>query len=227
MSEFFQFCFSSANIIPSVLLILVLLYWIIVILGILDIDAFDADVDIDLDADVDLDVDTDLDVDVDGDAHVGASGSVMWINSVLSFFNLGKVPVMIVFSFFALPLWVITLAINDLLGIENFFLSLLVLLPAIVVSLMISKVLTMPFVKVFKKGQQVEKNEGLTGKICTVLLHTTHSSFGQASLHVEGDQFTINVVCPEGIEMDKGDQGLVIDYNAKTKIYLIEPYKSN
>ena len=86
------------NLPASFLLGLVLLYWLMVILGVLGMDAFDLDLDADLDFDVEADV----------DGHF--EGSVF--GKVLDFFHLGDVPIMIVVSFFVLNMWIITIVSN-------------------------------------------------------------------------------------------------------------------
>lgn len=52
-SDLFNAAISTPNIIPTALVVFVLLYWLVVILGAIDIDFFDFDVDPDAEADVD------------------------------------------------------------------------------------------------------------------------------------------------------------------------------
>lgn len=222
MKELFEASFSAINIIPTVLLLLSLIYWIIVILGVFDMDTVDLDLDTDVDIDVDIDVDANTDIDVD--SNVGIGGSVMWINSVLSFFNIGRVPVIIIFSIFSLSLWMISVMMNYTFGNHYFLISLLLLLPNIIVSAMIAKFLTMPLVRIFKKAKEIENNTGLEGKICTITLPTRSNSMGQAIIRIDGDTFNINVITPNEISMEVGDQGLVIEYQIDKKMYLVEPY---
>ena len=61
MTELFQAALSAENIIYTLLLVLVLFYWLSVIAGGLDMNAFDIDLDVDADLDVDLDTDVDVD----------------------------------------------------------------------------------------------------------------------------------------------------------------------
>ncbi|MCF8374008.1 MAG: DUF1449 family protein [Bacteroidales bacterium] len=218
MKELFDASFSAINLFPTILLLLSLIYWIIVILGIFDMDT----VDLDLDTDIDVDVDADTNIDVD--SNVGIGGSVMWINSVLSFFNIGRVPVIIIFSIFSLSLWMISVMVNYTLGNHYFLVSLLLLLPNIFVSMLIAKFITMPLVKIFKKAKEIENNTGLEGKICTITLPASNNSMGQAIIKINGDTFNINIITPVGISMEVGDQGLVIEYQIDKKMYLVEPY---
>ena len=64
MIEFLQECILPVNLPLTILMGLVLSYWLMVIVGVLGLDVID--LDLDLDADVDLDLDTGVDAEVDG-----------------------------------------------------------------------------------------------------------------------------------------------------------------
>ena len=57
MGELFELSVSGANLPFTIMLGLVILYWVGVILGALDIELFDFDLDLDGDADIDVDAD--------------------------------------------------------------------------------------------------------------------------------------------------------------------------
>ncbi len=102
MQELFQAAFSPPTIVFTTLLCLVLVYWLTVFMGLLDIGAMDIDIDIDADVDVD--------VDVDGDVSVGG------ISGILFFFNFGRVPFMVVLSFLILSMWAISIMLDHYWG---------------------------------------------------------------------------------------------------------------
>ena len=218
MKETLEVAFSTINIIPTVLLILILLYWLTVIIGVFNVDSFDIDADADIDADVDVDTDVD----------VSAGDSILWLNSALSFFNLGKVPFMLILSFFVLSMWVVSMLMNSALNNNSILLSLVYLIPNMFVSAFVTKFVTSPFVKLFAKAESdIDSNVRLTGKICSVTLNATHNQIGQAEIKIEGSSFIINVMSTEPrYTLNKGDRCLVIDYIQDKKIYLIEPYKN-
>src|SRR5688500_13547879 len=95
MTEFVETAFAGVNVVYTTLLIIVLIYWCIVILGLLDIDSFD----------LDADVGGDLDVDAGAAGH---AGGFSW----LAFFNVGEVPIMFFASIVVLTMWVVSLQIN-------------------------------------------------------------------------------------------------------------------
>ncbi|TLX72621.1 DUF1449 family protein [Labilibacter sediminis] len=230
MKETLEASFSIVNIIPTTLFILILLYWITVIFGVFNVDSFDvdADADVDFDLDTDVDIDTDADIDADADTNVDAGSSLIWLNSALSFFNLGKIPLMVILSFFVLSLWVISLLMNYYLNNNSMLLSLVYLIPNILASAFVAKFFTTPFVKVFAiSDEESMTNKKLTGKMCTVTMAATHNKMGQAEIMIDGSSFIVNVLATEEqYNLHKGESCLVIDYIPEKKIYLIEPYKN-
>ena len=67
LSQLFAACFTAVNLPYTLLLIAMLLYWLSVIAGALDISILDLDIDLDANVDLDADVDLGADVDLDGD----------------------------------------------------------------------------------------------------------------------------------------------------------------
>lgn len=252
MKELIEAAFSSVNIFPTILFGLIILYWLFVFIGALDMDFLnfdvegDVDMDVDVDADIDVEVDADLeidadaDVDVDADADVGADvdadadtdigevegGVLISLNSVLSFFNLGKVPFMILMSFFTLSMWVISISVNHILGNQSTLFSLVLLIPNIILSLIISKVLTTPFAMIYTRmAKNNDDNFKYQGNMCKMIMPATDTKIGQAEINDRGNTFRVNVLTKEGTKIEKGESGLIINYIASKKCYLVEPYK--
>ncbi|MEQ9442520.1 MAG: DUF1449 family protein [Cyclobacteriaceae bacterium] len=209
MKELFTAAVSAPNLIPTLLLAFVLIYWLVVLLGAIDIDSLD----------VDLDLDTDVDVDADVDGHLSGAG----FDGVLAFFNLGQIPLMVFLSFWILPVWVLSVLGNHYLGNSSFLIGLLVLLPSLVAGLFIAKFLTTPLVKVFA-GLNQEANETVIGKICTITSQASNLKVGQARVQTSGAPLLLNVKTYEGITLDRGETGMVIEQQEGRNIYFIEPY---
>lgn len=205
MSELLEFAFSGANLIPTVLLIFVIIYWGIVIVGVIDIDSIDIDLDVDLDADVDV--------------EIGG------LASVLSFFNIGHMPLMVFITFFSLPLWTLTLIINDLLGFHSFLLQLMIFLPVAFGSLFIAKILTIPIARFYRRVKQnTEAVENLVGRVCTAKLRITSSRKGQVEIKSNGTSVLISALTRADDVVEKGDTALIIDQATDSNHYYIEPY---
>ena len=210
MQELLDASIQGANIIPTALLIFILIYWLVVILGVIDLDMFD--------------IDLDLDADVQG-PEVDADLSVGWLNSVLAYFNLGQIPLMIFMSFLVLPMWIISVQANHFAGNESLLLGIVFLIPNLFVSLFIAKFLTMPFVKLFSKmSEEGETTTTMIGKICRVVLPLNSESVGQVEVNVDGSNYRISAKTFDSTTMQKGEEGLVIEYHENGKYYIVEPY---
>jgi uncharacterized membrane protein len=204
MTELVQAAVSPPNLLATGLLVFVLLYWLTVILGLLDFKT--------------------LDLHVEHDAHAAHMG-VDWINHALAFFNLGRVPLMVFLSFVALPLWVGSILTNYYTHNHSLLLGLLFGLPLLLASLLAAKVLTAPFVRLFASLERDQASgQNAVGKVCTVLLPTSQQRLGQALVRAHGAALTLNVKAASATELRKGDTALVIDYDAHGRCYLIEPY---
>lgn len=213
MKELFDLSFSAANIIPTGLFVFILLYWLTVLLGFFDFDSFDFDIDVD--------VDTDIDVDVDADAG-GAEGGTAWLNQLLIFFNLGKIPFMVWLSFLAIPLWILSILTTTLLGIESFLFSLIVLTPLLVVTAFLAKFFTYPLTKIFMAMDKENKPKNLIGKVCTVVLSPNANKWGQADVNYDGSPLRVYVTTSKESDFRKGDKALIIEKQGEA--YFIEPY---
>ncbi len=241
MKELFEAAFSGVNMIPTVMLLLILVYWIFVIIGAMDMDFLnvevetDIDVDVDLDVDVDVDVEADVDIDVDADASIDTDtdveshdvGSVAFLNSVLTFFNLGRIPFMVWLSFLIIPMWVMSILFNHYLHNSSFLISLVALVPIFIASLLVSKVLTAPIAAVFEKLKKNDDDSfNYTGKMCNVLMTASHDKFGQAEINRDGNIYRVNILTKnKDVTLNKGDSALIIEFLSEKKCYLVEPYK--
>ena len=207
MLELLQAAFSSVNIIPTAFLVFVLLYWVVVIFGLLDLDFLNVHIE----------------AEVDGDSI----SSITWLNAALAFFNLGKVPFMVFLTFLALPFWVIAILANHYLNNNYELLGLLYLVPSFIAALFVSKFLTMPFIRLFAALEKEHASAAtIIGQVCTVILPANPSELGQATVSTDGAPLLLNVKTTEGSAVQKGETALVIDYNADNKFYLIEPYQT-
>jgi len=206
MIQVYEAAFSTVNIVPSFLLLLCLLYWLIVILGMIDMNVLDFDVET-------------PEADVDGEI------SIAWMNNVLSFFNIGKVPFMVFLTFFSLSLWVVSIMLNYYVNYTNaVWFSVLLLIPNFLGSLFVAKFTTYPFVKMFAKLENDADNiKNAIGKECIITLPTGPEKIGQAEINKEGTVLKINVISEE-MTLQKGEKALVIDFRKEKNLYLVEAY---
>lgn len=208
MNDLLTAAVSPVNILPTILLVFIFMYWLTVIVGVIDLDTLDIDLDMEGGEPA-----------VDADGHV----SVEWLNSVLMFFNIGQVPFMVFLTFLVVPLWVISVMGNYYLGNTSFLLGLILLIPNLLVSLFIAKFLTTPLVKVFLALDK-ESNEQVEGKICTLLTSASDQKVGQARIDTSGSPILLNVMTYQGTSMNSGEDGMVIERDPHKNIYFIEPF---
>jgi len=202
MTELLQAAVLPPNLVATGLLVFVLLYWLTVIVGLLDFKT----------------------ADLHADASHLHGPHTDWLNGALAFFNLGRVPLMLFLSFVALPLWVGSILTNYYTGNTSLLRGLVFLLPLLVASLFVAKVLTQPFVRLFTALEKDHDGGAVAlGKVCTVLLPATADHLGQASVRIDGAPLMLNVRTT-GAPLAKGETALVIDYDTPRRCYLIEPY---
>lgn len=212
MSQLINFIFSAPNIMASFVLSFCALYWLIVIIGIIDLDTID----------VDIDVEADVDTDLTG----GTEAGVAWMNKALHFFNLGRIPFMLWLSIIGLMTWMAVITVNYFLGIESFLLGLLIFLIAFIASMVVAKPLTFPLVKMF---DALEKSDGLKsviGQLAEVVYPDKDGKPGEVEINHEGSRIRIFVLpASKDIVLIRNQKVLVIaPSDDDPKIYLVEPY---
>jgi hypothetical protein len=206
MTDLLRAAVLPPNLPATGLLVFVLLYWLTVIVGLLDFKTID------------------LHVDAHDGLHLHGADSE-WLNGALAFFNLGRIPVMVFLSFVALPLG--SILVNYYTGNSALLPGLLYLLPLLVGSIFLAKFLTLPFVKLFTVLEKDHDGGAVAlGRVCTVLLPATAEHLGQASVRIDGAPLMLNVRALSG-PIGKGETALVIDYDAQRRCYLIEAYAAS
>jgi hypothetical protein len=231
MIELYREAISPPNLLYTLLLGIVLIYWLTVILGALDLDFLDfdldtdIDVDVDLDVDVDVDMDVDTDVDVDADTDVDAGGGPGFFIQSAAFFNVGSIPFMIFLSVLFLSMWTCSVLANYYIGNAYSWFFWAFLIPNFIGSLFITKVLTMPFKSFHSKvNQEVISKKDLVGKICKVTLMASPDKSGQAEINFDDQNFRINVRSTGKESISKGSQAIIVEYDPDKNYYLISPF---
>ncbi|MEM0994754.1 MAG: hypothetical protein AAGI49_17105 [Bacteroidota bacterium] len=180
MNELLHFAFEPVNIFYSILLLVVLLYWLSVFIGALDIGVLDFDLDID----ADVDADTDIDVE-------GGGG---WFVQALQFFNFGLLPFMVIFSFLVLFMWMFSILGNYYLSNGTIWFPLILFLPALFFSLLITKVITYPMVGFFKQLKAGDaKSIDFTGRICELNLPLQQGYISAGDVMIDGSRITLSL----------------------------------
>lgn len=210
MTELFHAAFSAENIIYTVLLILMLLYWLSVILGGLDINAFDGDLDLDLDGDAEVELD-------------GADGADGWLAGALHFFNFGKLPMMVILSFVILFAWMINMLLNHYAGGGSLVFALVFMIPNLFASLILTKIVSTPLIPIFKQLNTPEEKVEYAGMMCKLTVPATKTKKGQAEVIHKNRSLLVYVkVDPDDVDtINKGEEAVILRPSEDASYYLI------
>jgi hypothetical protein len=198
----------------------VVLYWIGVCFGALDMDTFDVDVD----HDVHLETDAHADVDHDFEKEVHAEGSGGIFMGVLRFLNVGDVPFMLILSIFTVCLWTLSMTANHYLNPgASVIPALLILGGGVFVSGVVTKIVSTPFRAVMRKlRSEEERQEPIVGRAGRVTSTDVSAAFGQVEIATEGAPIIINARIHEGsARLVKDDECLVIEEEPTRGFYYV------
>ncbi|MGB1206703.1 MAG: hypothetical protein ACPG5B_13715 [Chitinophagales bacterium] len=204
--------FSPANIFITLLFLLIVLYWIFVILGTLDLDFLDFDLDLD------ADVDADVDVDVDAGSSGAGTGTFVYL---LHFFNVGAIPFMIYLSLLILVIWNFSILANYYIPNRALPLGLLLIIPNIVVSLFVTKILTAPLLPFFKSMNVRQQDTDLIGQLATTISPVSDMKMGQAEISIDNNFLTLNIKTKKG-SLPRGTKVVFIAQNKAQDFYFVE-----
>lgn len=210
MDPFYQNISSFPTAVFTFVLAICVLYWLVAVLGIVDIDVLDIE---GLDADIDLESSTD----------VNAPSAVA---GVMLKFGLNGVPVTIIISFLALFAWLGSYYSVHFLsplipqGLIYYFFSLVVMIAAFWLSVRITAVivkLLRPFF--YKIEQQTIKR--VLGQTAVVRTSKVTKSFGEAFLQDGGAGLILKVRSSSDQIFVKGDKVVLLEYLEDKNIYRV------
>lgn len=245
MAEVFVLALSFPSVVFTVLLGVVLIYWTFVMIGVVHIgEGSEGALDGHLDGATkgmlegavdhlggghaelgDLGGDADLDLG-DGDVDDGGHGALAAIMSAL---HLRSVPATVVFSLIITFSWlvsvvsmqVLTRAAPALVGVGA---SLGVLLASFLLALPLTSFAARPLAKVFAPKHAPAKSDFI-GRTCVVRTGTVNHKFGEATLNDGGAGLVLRVRVEDGKQLGRGEQALIVDYDAERETYLVEPMR--
>lgn len=228
--DFLTNAFAFPTAIWSVLLIFVLLYWLLVILGALDLDVLDGVLG-GADGAADGALDGALDGGAEGfDTGDGAHEGVL--ASLLATLGLGGVPLTVALSVLIFLGWVLTY-----LGMELWRRAGLAILGgvaagivvagvALALALVSTSLALRPLRGTFRTQEATSRHE-LIGRICKLTTLRADTGFGQAEIDDGGSPVLMQVRCLRPNQLTRGAQAIVYDYDREREVFLIAPLDAN
>jgi hypothetical protein len=202
------------TVVFTIALGIVLLYWLFVLIGALDLDLFGHHVDIGGDGAGDAVGDAgghdaggghDADGDADGNAGI-------WHT-----LGLGDVPITISASIIVLVAWVASLCLMTYVVVAF-------ALPGWVAGILLPLVLILALpITAIKEGKS---NADYVGHSCTVTTGHVDNEFGQATVEDGGTVLIIAVRCDAPGKLARGDKALIIEFDPSRQAYVVEPSSS-
>lgn len=226
MGELLSAVLAFPTVVFTVLLGLVLLYWTIVLFGLLDMDILDPGGGIESGVDGALDATGAEGVDA-GDADAGgiarglqalglAQAPLTVSLSILIFFGwMGSFLGMRVARGLVPAAWFERRAIEMTLGIGIGFVAVLV---GFYLTLLVLK----PLRPVFAL-HNAPLRASFVGKLCTITSATVDARSGQAEIDDGGAGLRVGVRCFEGNDLGRGSMALLYDYDPRDEVFHVSP----
>lgn len=236
--------FWPLNIVWTVLVALVFVYWAMVALGGLDAEFLDVDVDgeaeLGLDGGAEAEVATEAELDADGEVgevsvtpdDVGHFDGDVTTSSggralgVLKFFHVGEMPLMVLLSLLFVTMWVVSVLGTYYVNYPEpaWGRGVLVLAGSWAVSLGFVKVLGSPLARMYGAlNTDYNAPRRVIGSLCVVETTTVSDRLGQVSVETKGAPLVLNAVTEDGTELSKGDEAVVIDRDRKRGVCIVAP----
>lgn len=189
--------FSPVNLVPTLLLLVVLIYWSLVIVGVLSESIGDFDLDL-------------------PDAEPGP----LW--GAVKFLHLGDVPVMVVASLFVVFFWATSMISNYYFNPDlRVWVVLYCLIPNVLISLLITKAILFPLVPWLRRIVREDTiRTDYVGRQAVVHSLEINNEFGQIALEHDGPAIVLNARSFGAIPRH-GDVVDIVEYNAVNDTYVV------
>lgn len=183
---------KPVNLGLSILLVVFVCYWLITIIGGLDLDYFDIDLDFGDDADMDVDADSGF--------------------SFLKYLGIGEAPLMVVLTCLVLFAWAMSVVLLAVLGITSVLISLVLLIPILAVSAFITHYVAKPFGYFFRMlNKSSDVPFEVIGQECKIMTGEVTESFGQVEVERGGATLLMEARSKTGEIFQRGDTALVVE----------------
>lgn len=203
MKEIWEQAILPYNLPFTILLGLVVLFWLLTLIGAFGVDSFDADLDSGADGDL---------------SHLGDIPGAL-----LRVVNAGSVPVTIVLSVLVVSMWCGAMVLNYYFNPgQSTWLALLFVFAAFVGGVVATKVLTQPLVPFMRKLKQAENAAPVVGCVGVVRSIRIDSEYGQVEVErPDGAPALLNArLGPTAEPAPRGTSVAIISCDETTGVYL-------
>jgi hypothetical protein len=201
MDDFIDAALSFPAVVLGFLLVVVVLYWLLVLLGTLDIDLAGGD-----------------DGDVGGDD-----------GGFLDGIGLGGVPFTVTVSVLVVIGWFVslvgtlvlqTLSLPDVLGVV---VGIGVILVALFAGLLVARLVAVPLRRIYATGEEPSRND-FVGRECVIRTGEVSTDFGQAEVTAaDGSSAVVQVRQTGEHELTAGSRALIFDYDVTGEFFWVAP----
>ncbi|MFY9253718.1 MAG: hypothetical protein WAO83_09700 [Fuerstiella sp.] len=204
MEQFIENCFAWPTWPATMLLLCVCGYWLMMMLGAVDLDFLD------------IDLDLDMDMELDADPSILQFGFIP-----LKFLNIGSVPTMLWVSVFSLTGWMVSRLWNSPLPHESFLwkADTIAIIRDFGIAALMTKAITQPLRGRFDPVQPNMPAQ-LVGRVCVVTTTEVSDTFGEADLQTDAAPLKLKIRNNEG-NITKGDHVVIVDFRSEDNIYFV------
>ena len=207
---------SFPVVVYTFLMAIIICYWLLALLGAVDIEMFD--MDIDLDVEVDGDIGTDIDSNATG--LKGVTGFMLkW--------GLTGVPVTVVVSILIAFSWLICYSVVSIfytlipINLLKTIISVVLMLLSFAFAIPLTSWTIKPLKKIFITHDAVKKSS-LIGSECVVKTGKVTKTFGQATFDDGGAGMIFDVRAEESEGIVKNDLVILVEYNDDEGSYWVK-----
>jgi hypothetical protein len=163
-----------------------------------------------------------------GDVDDGGEGQGA-LAAVMSALHLRSAPATVIFSLIITFAWLVSVVTMQVVTrtaptLVGPALSVVVLLGSFVLALPLTSIAARPLAKVFAPKHAPVKSDFI-GRTCTVRTGSVSHKFGEAILQDGGAGLVLRIRVEDGKQLGRGEQALIVDYDAERETYLVEPMR--
>jgi hypothetical protein len=231
LENYFNIIFSEVNITLSVLLIILILYWLATMITGID---FDLDIDVDIDVDADVDIDSGIEggnmdfqdvanAEVDREHVVNKNTrKLKWWQVFLIYFNFVGLPFMFTFTFWIFIWWMMSVLTTSITGSYDNAFGFVIVLAAFIPALILNKMVTAPFKAFFTNlNKDGDKAVDFLGRKALLLSSISGDKLGNAEVMADGNTMSIYVKSLDGSALSFRESVLIIKQSDDKNYFLV------